>query len=186
MNISPRQLHDPTIVRDVAQALADSGLDPSALTLEITEGVFVHDMDSALKRLAELKQLGVSLALDDFGTGFSSLGYLSRMPIDLLKLDRIFIAELGNTNERGLVSGIIQLARSLGIDTVAEGVEHADQVDALQAASCGLAQGYFFSAPLEAHAVTPFALKTRAAEEQQPTAIAPQPVSLLGNAGAPT
>ena len=186
VNISPRQLHDPTIVRDVAQALADSGLDPSALTLEITEGVFVHDMDSALKRLAELKQLGVSLALDDFGTGFSSLGYLSRMPIDLLKLDRIFIAELGNTNERGLVSGIIQLARSLGIDTVAEGVERADQVDALQAASCALAQGYFFSTPLEAHAVTPFALKTRAVQGQQPTAITRQPVSLLGNAGAPT
>lgn len=172
VNISPRQLQEPSIVDDVARALADSGLDPSALTLEITEGVFVHDMDGTLERLAELKRLGICLALDDFGAGFSSLGYLSRMPIDLLKLDRAFIAELGKEKERGLASGIVQLARSLGIDTVAEGVERADQVRELQAAGCALAQGYFFARPLDADAVTQFAL--RHAPEQPLRAIGTQ------------
>ncbi len=169
VNISPRQLQDPAIVDDVSRALADSGLDPSGLTLEITEGVFVDDMDTALERLGELKRLGVSLALDDFGAGFSSLGYLSRMPIDILKLDKAFIAELGNEQERGLASGVVALARSLGIDTVAEGVEHADQVRELQAAGCKLAQGYFFARPLDAAAVTQFVL--RRAPEQAKSAI---------------
>src|SRR6202035_3798719 len=99
--------------------------------------------------------MGVSLALDDFGSGFSSLGYLSRMPIDLLKLDHAFIAELGHPHERGLVSGVIQLARSLGIDTVAEGVERVEQVRELKAAGCAFAQGYFFAKPLDADSVTP-------------------------------
>jgi diguanylate cyclase (GGDEF)-like protein len=159
VNISPRQLLDPGLLTDVSRALTDSGLDPSALTLETTEGVFIQDMDDALERLRALKRVGVLLALDDFGSGFSSLGHLSRMPIDLLKLDQAFIAELGTEHERGLVSGVIQLARSLGIDTVAEGVEKADQVSELKAAGCAYAQGYFFAKPLDARRVTPFALQ---------------------------
>ncbi|MHB8690181.1 MAG: putative bifunctional diguanylate cyclase/phosphodiesterase [Solirubrobacteraceae bacterium] len=172
VNISPRQLQDPGLLADVSQALADSGLDPSTLTLEITEGVFIHDMEGALERLTALKHLGVSLALDDFGSGFSSLGYLSRMPIDLLKLDHTFIAELGTQHERGLVSGVIKLARSLAIDTVAEGVEQADQVRELKAAGCAFAQGYYFAKPLDADRVTPFALQR--ACEQPPAATRPQ------------
>ncbi len=159
VNVSPRQLEDPAIVDDVSHALAESGLDPSALTLEITEGMFVHDMEATLERLRALKRLGVSLALDDFGAGFSSLGHLSRMPIDLLKLDRAFIAGLGDEEERGLAAGVIQLARSLGIDTVAEGVERADQARELLAAGCALAQGYFFAKPLKADAITQFVLR---------------------------
>jgi EAL domain-containing protein (putative c-di-GMP-specific phosphodiesterase class I) len=172
VNISPRQLQDPGLLTDVSHALAESGLDPSALTLEITEGVFIRDMDDALERLRALKQLGVSLALDDFGSGFSSLGHLSRMPIDLLKLDRAFIAELGTQHERGLVSGVIHLAQSLGIDTVAEGVETPEQVRELRAAGCAFAQGYFFAKPLDASRVTPFALQR--AREQPPAAVEAQ------------
>lgn len=153
VNVSAVQLEHPAIIDHVAEALADSGLDPSALTLEITEGVFVGDTATILERLHGLKRLGVTLALDDFGTGFSSLGYLSRMPVDLLKLDRIFVARLDCEDERSLAAGIIELARSLGIETVAEGVEHADQVRELQAMGCPFAQGYFFARPLEADAI---------------------------------
>jgi len=116
-------------------------------------------MDGTLERLAELKRLGVALALDDFGAGFSSLGHLSRMPIDLLKLDRAFIAQLGSEQERGLATGIVALAQSMGIDTVAEGVERADQVRELQAAGCALAQGYFYARPFPADAIAQFALR---------------------------
>lgn len=144
------QLERPAIIDHVAEALADSGLDPSALTLEITEGVFVGEATTILERLHGLKRLGVTLALDDFGTGFSSLGYLSRMPVDLLKLDRVFVARLGYEEERGLAAGIVELARSLGIDTVAEGVEQADQARELRDMGCPFAQGYFFARPLEA------------------------------------
>lgn len=154
VNISPRQIQDPAIVDYVSEALADSDLDPGALTLEITEGVFMHDMDTAIERLHTFKRLGIRLALDDFGVGYSSLGYLSRMPIDLLKLDKAFISSLSEEKERRLVAGIIQLARTLGIDTVAEGVEHADQVRDLQAMGCAFAQGYLFARPLDVDTVT--------------------------------
>ena len=154
VNISPRQLEDPALVDHVTEALADSGLIPSALTLEITEGVFVGQGDILLERLHALKRLGVSLALDDFGAGFSSLGYLARMPLDVLKLDRAFTARLGGEERDGLMAGIVEIARSLRMDTVAEGVERADQVPDLKAMGCAYAQGYLFARPLDVDAVT--------------------------------
>lgn len=149
VNVSPRQLRDGTFVDAVAETLASSGLPASSLILEITEGVFIRDMEIVLERLANLKDMGVRLALDDFGAGFSSLGYLSRMPIDILKLDRAFVAQLGSTNERGLLAGVVALARSLDLTTIAEGVETEEQARELQAAGCEYGQGFLFSRPMD-------------------------------------
>jgi len=154
VNVSPRQLQDPAVVDHVSEALARSGLDASALTLELTEGVFVGETNTISLRLHELKGLGASLALDDFGAGFSSLSYLSRMPLDVLKLDRSFISQLDRGEQRGLVAGIFALARSLGMGAVAEGVERADQVRDLLAMGCAYAQGYHLGRPEGADAVT--------------------------------
>ncbi len=150
VNVSPRQLRDAELVAAVKDTLDETGLDPVTLVLEITEGVFIRDMAIVLERLAELKSMGVRLALDDFGAGFSSLGYLSRMPIDILKLDSRFVAQLGTEGERGLLAGVVALARSLDLATVAEGVETLAQVSELQAAGCANAQGFYFSHPMDA------------------------------------
>ena len=150
VNVSPRQLRDAGFVDSVARTLASSGFAAENLVLEITEGVFIRDMAIVLKRLDELKRMGVRLALDDFGAGFSSLGYLSQMPIDILKLDRAFVSRLGTTDERGLLAGVVALANSLALVTVAEGVETTQQVAELSAAGCATAQGFFFSRPIEA------------------------------------
>ena len=148
VNVSPRQFLWPGLVDAVASALSDSGLPAWALTLEITEGVFIRDPDAVLGRLAECRALGVTIALDDFGAGFSALGRLSRMPIDVLKLDRSFVTQLGSRQERGLVAGIIALAHSLELVTVGEGVETEDQARALREIGCRLGQGFFYARPM--------------------------------------
>jgi hypothetical protein len=134
---------------------------PPPQTMALAAGVFIRDMEIVLERLAELKRMGIRLALDDFGAGFSSLGYLSRMPIDVLKLDRAFVAQLGNADERGLLAGVVALAQSLELPTVAEGVETEAQLRELQAAGCTFAQGFFFSAPMDALMLGRSALRIR-------------------------
>jgi diguanylate cyclase (GGDEF)-like protein len=152
VNLAAAQLRHPDCTRQVAHALAASGLDPAALTLEITESVLMDD--DADRQLAELTQLGVKLAVDDFGTGYSSLSYLSRFPIDLLKLDKSFIDEVTERAEqRVLVHGIIQLGHALGLTTLAEGIETPAQRACLADLDCQLAQGYLFSRPIPADAV---------------------------------
>ena len=160
VNISPRQLQHPGIADDVAAALADSGLQASALTLEITEGVFINDADSGdvLARLADCKALGVRIALDDFGAGFSSLGRLSGMPIDVLKLDRSFAARLGDRAGRNLTAGAVALAHSLELVTVGEGIENLDQAEALQAMGCRLGQGFYYARPMAPELIADAAL----------------------------
>lgn len=150
VNISPRQLAEPAIVDDVAAALAESALPSWALTLEVTEGVFISERDAAtvLERLGALKDLGVRIALDDFGAGFSSLDRLGQMPIDVLKLDRAFAAQLDTRTGRNLASGIVALAGSLELVTVGEGVETVAQADALGAMGCRLGQGFHFARPM--------------------------------------
>ena len=150
VNISPRQLGDPTIVEDVAAAVSDAGLPAWALTLEVTEGVFIHerDTDTVIGRLAALKDLGVRIALDDFGAGFSSLDRLAQMPIDVLKLDRAFAARLDSRAGRNLAAGIVALAGSLELATVGEGIETEAQARALQAMGCQLGQGFHFARPM--------------------------------------
>jgi diguanylate cyclase (GGDEF)-like protein/PAS domain S-box-containing protein len=149
VNLSARQLSAVDLVSDVANVLETTGLLPSALTLEITESVLIKDPETAVRRLRELKALGVRLAIDDFGTGYSSLSSLRALPVDSLKIDKTFIDGLSDGAEAiGVVHAIIRLARTLNLDTVAEGVEHGAQFDELEALGCRQFQGFCFSKPV--------------------------------------
>jgi diguanylate cyclase (GGDEF)-like protein/PAS domain S-box-containing protein len=149
VNLSGRHFQDPTLLGDVSAALHDSGLDPSALTLEITESVLMHQSDVTLRKLRALKAIGVRLAIDDFGTGYSSLGYLQRFPIDILKIDRTFVDAMSNQAlDPVLVRAIIALGSTLNIATIAEGIEQVGQRDALGRLGCTLGQGFYFSPSL--------------------------------------
>jgi diguanylate cyclase (GGDEF)-like protein/PAS domain S-box-containing protein len=149
VNVSGRQIASANLVQHVAQSLAASGLAPASLVLELTESVLVHDPDLAARRLEELRLLGVRLAVDDFGTGYSSLSYLRQFPFDILKVDQSFVATITDPDAMpAIVRGLLELGRTLGLETVAEGVEHAVQRDALRAHGCDLAQGYLFARPM--------------------------------------
>jgi EAL domain-containing protein (putative c-di-GMP-specific phosphodiesterase class I) len=151
VNVSPKQFQHPGLVEDIANALWDSHIDPSILTIEITESVLIHDTDAAIEKLTRLKDFGVRIAVDDFGTGYSSLGYLKRFPIDILKIDKSFIDGVGNSSEEAAIAhAIIKLGGSLGLEVVAEGIEEPEQVDALQSLRCERGQGFFFSKPVDA------------------------------------
>lgn len=146
VNLSPLQLENAWIVDVVRSALEVAAINPRCLSLEVTEGVFLADTATVVDRLQALHALGVRIALDDFGTGFSSLGYLERLPLEGLKIDRAFIATV---EERGQVLGAIAgLATGLGLSTVAEGIETAEQLAAVRALGCDLGQGFLFSRPL--------------------------------------
>jgi diguanylate cyclase (GGDEF)-like protein len=151
VNISGRQLEHPALVDDVAAAVRQAGIEPSRLLLEITESVLMHRADAALRTLHALKALGVRLAIDDFGTGYSSLAYLHRFPVDVLKIDKAFIDRFTHGgSDAALGRGIVGLASSLGLQCVAEGIEHAEQAAQLRAAGCGFGQGFYFARPLAA------------------------------------
>jgi diguanylate cyclase (GGDEF)-like protein/PAS domain S-box-containing protein len=151
VNLSARQLLHPTMIDTVRQALGQSGLAPHALCLEITESVLLDDADLAASVVNKLKSLGVRIALDDFGTGFSSLTYLKRLPVDVLKIDRSFVQDLGaSRGDAAIVAGVIDLANSFAMSTVAEGVETAAQARELATLGCGRAQGYLWSKPVPA------------------------------------
>ncbi len=151
VNLSGRHFQDPSLVDDVRSALEDSRLEPWALTLEITESVLMQRSHSTLDKLRSLKALGLNLAIDDFGTGYSSLGYLQQFPIDMLKIDRTFVDAVGNEDEDPVLArAIIALGKTLGIETVAEGIERANQRDGLRALGCTLGQGYLFAYPMSA------------------------------------
>ena len=146
VNVSPRQLQEPRLLEDVADALLSSGLPADALVLEITEGLLVRDIEVAARRLDRLKALGVRLAVDDFGTGYSSLSYLSRLPVDILKVDKAFVAGIVEQTSAGkLAWAVLALASSLDLDTVAEGVETPEQAQALLAQGCARLQGFLYS-----------------------------------------
>jgi diguanylate cyclase (GGDEF)-like protein len=151
VNLSARQIDDPEIVATVAEILLRTGLPPEHLTLEITESALMRDAASALVVLSALKELGVLLAIDDFGTGYSSLSYLQRFPLDIVKVDRMFVEELGmRTGGDEIVSAVIQLAHALDLEVVAEGVETEQQFDVLRSLDCDFAQGFLFSRPVPA------------------------------------
>jgi EAL domain-containing protein (putative c-di-GMP-specific phosphodiesterase class I) len=155
VNVSAHQLHQIGYAREVAEVLEATGLDPASLVLEITESVFMQDSEATLEKLAELRAVGVRLALDDFGTGYSSIGYLRRFPIDVLKIDKSFVDALGTqTQDASLADAIVAMGAALNIETLAEGVEDADQHDRLRALGCNFAQGYLFARPLEPSVLT--------------------------------
>ncbi len=151
VNVSAVQFGQPRLLGVVRQALAESGLDPQALTLEITESVVMHDAEAAIGMLRALKHMGVKISIDDFGTGYSSLSYLKRFPIDILKIDKSFVRTLGvNEEDTAIVHAIMALAKSLRLVTIAEGVETQQQVQMLQGEACDRFQGFHFSRPLDA------------------------------------
>ena len=154
VNMSALQLADARCVDMVSRLLAETGLPPSALELEITESVLMLDVDQSLRRLAELRALGVSVAVDDFGTGYSSLAYLRDLPVDVLKIDRSFTMHL--PADRPMVEFIVELARAIGATTVVEGVETAEQLAVIRGIGCDQAQGYYLSHPLATQDVAPF------------------------------
>jgi diguanylate cyclase (GGDEF)-like protein len=154
VNVSARQLERAEFVEEVRSALQHSGLDPATLTLEITETVLMREPEATVHLLTELKALGVRLAVDDFGTGYSSLAYLRQFPVDLLKIDRTFITGLALSGEaQALAHTLIRLGQALGLQTLAEGVEHLDQVRELRREGCDLVQGFLFARPLAPDAV---------------------------------
>jgi predicted signal transduction protein with EAL and GGDEF domain len=156
VNLSATQLEDPGLIEDVARALEGSGLEPERLVLEVTEGVLVEESEITITRLQELRDLGVRVAIDDFGTGYSSLGYLRTLPVDLLKLDRAFMADLTRgSSQAALVGAVVAMARSLQLTSVAEGVEHPDQATELRRMGCELAQGYHLAYPASPAVIAP-------------------------------
>src|SRR5580700_1098351 len=146
VNISGRHLEQGDLVHDVKQALLESGLEPDNLVIELTESTIMDNTGANLEQFHRLKTLGVRLAIDDFGTGYSSLSYLHRFPIDILKIDRSFVSRLTNSeNGPELARAVITLGETLGLDTVAEGIELEQQVAALVELGCVAGQGYLFA-----------------------------------------
>ena len=165
VNISPRQLDSAGIVNDITEALEASGLDHHRLVVEITESTLMRDPASTVERISQLKALGIRVAVDDFGTGYSSLAYLRRFQVDILKIDRTFIASMTSSEQSStLVHSLVQLGKSLGLDTVAEGIEEQQQLEQLRDEQCDTAQGFLYAKPLSpqdleaflrTHTVTP-------------------------------
>jgi diguanylate cyclase (GGDEF)-like protein/PAS domain S-box-containing protein len=152
VNVSVSQLQRPEFIEEVRCALADSGIVTSSLTLELTESVMMQDMELSLLRLHALRALGVKLAIDDFGTGYSSLNYVRQFPVDILKIDRSFLADQ-NPEVTELTAAIVQVARIFNLKAVAEGIETPSQLEQLQGISCDFGQGFHFAKPLSAQAI---------------------------------
>lgn len=151
VNLSPRQFYQPNLSNRVAQILAQIGLPPSCLELELTESMMVEDAESALSALKNLKNLGVFISIDDFGTGYSSLSYLTQYPFDTLKIDRCFVSNIKEgCRNAAIVKAIIEMAHSLSLEVIAEGVETEAEKDFISRCECDTMQGYWFSPPLPA------------------------------------
>lgn len=149
VNVSPRQFHQVNFVQNVISILEESGVPPRCMKLEITEGIVMADVQDAIDKMAALKAIGVRFAIDDFGTGYSSMAYLKRLPLDQLKIDKSFVQDIStDPNDAAIVETIIAMARHLGLDVVAEGVETEQELRFLQAQGCESFQGYYFSRPL--------------------------------------
>jgi EAL domain-containing protein (putative c-di-GMP-specific phosphodiesterase class I) len=152
VNLSARQLSHPDLVDDVAQALVRHGIEPELVTLEVTETALLEESLSSVDVLRRLSGLGVRLALDDFGTGYSSLGHLRRYPVDILKIDRMFVEGL-ERGESAIVGAVTAMAHALGLTTVGEGIETEAQLAGLERLGCDEGQGYFLARPLSPEAV---------------------------------
>jgi diguanylate cyclase (GGDEF)-like protein len=157
VNVSARQLDSDQLIDDVGQALAASGLDATSLIIEVTETNLMRDADATARRLTALKAIGVRIAIDDFGTGYSSLAYLRQFPVDSLKIDRSFIAGIENSAESAaLMHTLVQLGKTLGLETLAEGIEQHDQLGHMQREQCDSGQGFFLARPLAVDDVAEF------------------------------
>jgi EAL domain-containing protein (putative c-di-GMP-specific phosphodiesterase class I) len=154
VNLSPHQFTDATIVADISGILAETNLPARLLILEITESAIIGDVQASRAVLLELRRMGVRVALDDFGTGYSSLTHLSDLPIDTIKIDQSFVADMCVRNQDALIiEAVISLAHSLGMSTIAEGVETAEQLADLRSSGCDCVQGFLLSRPTPAEQV---------------------------------
>jgi EAL domain-containing protein (putative c-di-GMP-specific phosphodiesterase class I) len=154
VNASMRQLESDGFVDDVRIALDTHGLAPESLIIEITESVLMKDAQATVARLVRLKTLGVLIAIDDFGTGYSSLAYLRQFPVDVLKIDRTFISEMsGSPDAAALVHTLVELGHTLGLVTLAEGIEQEIQIEGLRTEKCDHGQGFLFSRPVPASVI---------------------------------
>jgi EAL domain-containing protein (putative c-di-GMP-specific phosphodiesterase class I) len=157
VNLSARQFQEHDLVETVRQVLEETELQPSSLVLEITESSLMQRTTGTIGRLADLRALGIHLAIDDFGIGYSSLSYLERFPVDSLKIDRSFIAELTPDGERPAIArAIVELGRTLGLHVVAEGIEQPDQAEWLISLGCAYGQGYLYPRALGVDATEAF------------------------------
>ena len=161
VNLSPLQVRDGTIVNLVHAALAESGVSPSRLVLEITEGVLIDNPDEMVKRIKDLHELGVRVALDDFGSGYSNLGYLQRFPLDKIKIDQSFVAALGRSSNGVIIQAMVALGRALGLSVLVEGVETEHQRVLLRLAGCDEMQGFLFAKPASAGSIDALLEKAR-------------------------
>jgi Amt family ammonium transporter len=152
VNVSNRQLEHDHLIAEVASVLDATGLPPDCLVLEITESFFIRDLPAAVRRLHALRRLGVRIAIDDFGTGFSSLNSLSRLPIDVVKIDKSFVDGLG-TRYDAVIGAVVDVAEAFDLTVVAEGVEHVEQLERLKALGCHMAQGFLLGTPARADAI---------------------------------
>jgi EAL domain-containing protein (putative c-di-GMP-specific phosphodiesterase class I) len=152
VNISVGHFQDDNFISDISTALSATGFDPTCLLLEITENVLIKDAESVIERMLELKALGVKFAIDDLVTGYSSLSYIKRFPIDILKIDKSFVD--GVIEDQALAEVIVQLGRTLNLQTVAEGIEQALQVETLRSFGCQFGQGFYLSSPLPGNKVS--------------------------------
>jgi len=173
VNVSAVQLQAPSLLEDVRAALAQSGISPARVILEITESSLVEDSHRVIGALHALKQLGLRIAIDDFGTGYASLSYLQSMPVDILKIDQAFV-RASDDGERGrdLLEAIVNIARSLSLQTVAEGVEQPEQLAAVRNMGCDLVQGYLLGRPLPVEEAQRVIAEERRAQEKRPAALA--------------
>jgi EAL domain-containing protein (putative c-di-GMP-specific phosphodiesterase class I) len=162
VNLSGRQLAQPDLADRFAAVIERTGVLPANLCFEITESVLMADADAAIAVIERIRALGVQLAIDDFGTGYSSLGYLKRFPVDIVKIDRAFVAGLGtDAGDTAIVSAVVGLGHALGLRVVAEGVETQEQLAELVALGCDEAQGYFFAPPQPVQDLTELIGRTR-------------------------
>jgi len=165
VNLSPRQLAEPDLIATVAAALADSGLAPGSLCLEVTEGAVIHDLKETLPTLRALATIGIRLALDDFGTGYSSLAYLQQMPVHVLKVDRSFVAALGGeAGSTAIVRAVVHLAHQLGLVVTAEGIETPEQLEVLRSLACETGQGFLRARPAAADEISRVLVRERLAQ----------------------
>jgi EAL domain-containing protein (putative c-di-GMP-specific phosphodiesterase class I) len=173
------------VAAEVRDVLCRTNLDPRALKLEITESVVMENAESAAVVLASLRALGVGVSIDDFGTGYSSLSYLHRFPVNALKVDRSFVSRMTSGDENlEIVRTIVTLAKNLGMDVVAEGIETGEQLAQLKALKCDYGQGYFFAKPLDAAAAEDLLL-TRVLDASTVASPSNQPDSAMTTFGSP-
>ena len=169
VNVSPKQFRQSNFVFQVKQILAESGILPERLVIELTEGVVIADVYDTVKKMNALQSLGIRIAIDDFGTGYSSLTYLNTLPIDVLKIDQSFVRDISNDNNTAIIGTIISMAKHLGLKVIAEGVETEGELEYLTSAGCSMFQGYLFSKPLSADSFAKFHI----AQQEQNTATHP-------------